>query len=497
MNPTKTVTRRGAVGGTLVAAASLSRPLEAAAKRAPGKRAPRLHDVAVVGAGLAGLTAARDIAAKGKSVVVLEARDRVGGRVWNQDLGDGHVVEAGAEFIGPTQNAIAAMADAVGVKSFKTFNSGNNIYVRKGTVTPYATDGPLGAVPPDLQGALDAETAILKLNSMAAEIDVARPWAAPHAAEWDSQTFKTWIDSNTTLEGGKFLLEVAVQGLLSCQPRDVSLLYFVFYVAAAGDERHPGTVERLINVADGGQESRLVGGTQAVPLAMAKQLGRRVVLSNPVRRIIQRRGYVEVVGDQRTVRARKVIVAVPLTLAGRIDYDPVMPAMRDGLMQRMPNGSEYKISAVYDKPFWREDGLTGQILGDLSPINTSFDSSPPDASVGIMTGFSEGIVAREWATRSVEDYTAAAIANFVTCFGPKASRPRKTVVQHWNADPWARGCPVCYGPPGVMLDFGRFIREPVGAIHWAGTETATYWTGYMDGAVSSGHRAANEVLAAL
>lgn len=481
------ISRRRAVGGVLATATAFALP--DSARSAPRTRPTRVHDAVVVGAGLAGLTAAHDLVKKGKSVVVLEARDRVGGRVYNQDLGGGRIVEAGAEFVGPTQNAILGLAAEFGLKRFPTFNTGQNVFVRKGVVTPF------DLVPPDQEGFADAVAAVGKLDAMAKEIDPARPWAAPNASRWDSETFKTWIDANTHSEGGRFFLDAAVQGLMSCQSREISTLYMANYVAAAGDEKNPGTVQRLVSVAEGAQESRIVGGTQAIALAVATALGNRIVLGAPVRRISQRAGYVEVVSDGRTVRGRRVIVAVPLPLAGRIDFDPALPAMRDGLMQRMPNGAEFKISAVYDKPFWRAEGLTGQMLADLSPLNTTFDSSPPDGSIGVLTGFSEGSVAREWASRSAADYTRAAIENFVVCFGQKAARPRKTVLMHWNADPWSRGCPVGYGPPGVLREYGRFIREPVGRIHWAGTETATYWVGYMDGAVSSGHRAAREVLA--
>src|SRR3954454_5987786 len=348
-------TRRAAIGGAAAGAAAAAVPGAALAATKKKKPKPtRYVDVVVVGAGLAGLTAARQLVAAGKKVVVIEADKRPGGRVLNIDIGGGHITEGGAEFIGETQDHIAQLAKDLGLKTFKTYNEGNNLYYRNGVAFPYQSTGPLGPVPPD-PSAADAEQAIVKLDNMASQINLDKPWESPNAAEWDGQTFETWKQDNVKTPGGQFLLDVACTSVFSVEPRDVSLLFVLFYIAAAGNESTPGTLERLVTTAPGAQSDRIVGGTQLIPLAMARQLGKRVVLSSPVRKITEQKGRVRVESDKMIAVGQRVIVAIPPPLAGRLQYTPRLPALRDQLTQRMPQGSVMKVIAIYDKPFWRDD----------------------------------------------------------------------------------------------------------------------------------------------
>jgi monoamine oxidase len=190
-----------------------------------------------------------------------------------------------------------------------------------------------------------------------------------------------------------------------------------------------------------------------------------------------------------------VIVATPPPIAGRIRYEPLLSALRDQLMQRMGMGSLMKAEAVYDKPFWRDQGYTGQVISDVGPVKVTFDNSPPDGSVGVMMGFIGGTEARQLTQKSPADQQAAALGSFANYFGEQARNPRDYVQFNWTTEEWTRGCPVSILSPGTLLDFGEAIRRPEGRIHWAGTETATYWNGYMDGAVRAGERAAAEALA--
>jgi monoamine oxidase len=455
--------------------------------------------VIVIGAGLAGLAAAGDIVAAGRSVLVLEARKRVGGRTLNQPIGGGKVIEIGGQWIGPTQDALAKLAKRVGVDTYKTYNDGNNVYYRNGVLLPYSTSTPvLGAVPPDPSGGADAQQAIVRLDDMANQVPRESPWTAPSAAEWDGQTVESWKQKNLTTDNGKFLLDVGIEAVFAAEPRDLSLLFLLFYIASAGNESTPGTFERLINTAGGAQESRFVGGSQLVSLKVAKQLGKRVVLGAPARRIEQSHGGVSVYSDRGLVaHGKQVIVAMAPALAGRIRYTPRLPALRDQLTQRVPNGSVIKCEAVYDKPFWRDAGLTGQAVSDASPVRITFDNTPPDDSPGVLLGFIEGTAAREYGRKPASERRQAVLNNFATYFGKDALKPTAYHEKNWSTDEWTRGCYTGYMPPGALLDFGEALRRPVGRIHWAGTETSTIWAGYMDGAVRSGHRAAKEALAAL
>ena len=493
------VTRRTLLGTGAAAGAAAALPAATEAKR----RRPRARraDVIVVGAGLSGLQAATDVAAAGKSVIVVEARRRVGGRTLNRRLGPrwpGKVMEIGGQWVGPTQTKLLALADELGVETFKVYNEGNYLYYRNGTKTPYQADGPAGAVPPDPQGVADAFAAILKLNRMAATLDVEAPWNAPDARTWDSQTFETWLQANAATPNGRFLLELGIEAVWAAQPRDVSLLHVLFYIASATDGEAPVDFQRLINTAGGAQESRFVGGSQRISIGLAKRLGRRrIVLGAPVRRISQRKGHAEVVTDKGRFAAKQVIVTGPPTVSAYIDYDPILPADRAQLLQRFPQGNSIKCEAIYDKPFWRDKGFAGQVTSDAEPVRITFDNSPPDGNPGILLGFIEGEFARTWARRPAAERRAAVLANFATYFGDEALSPLDYVEKDWAAEAWTRGCYVGFTPPGVLLNYGEAIRRPVGRIKWAGAETATLWNGYMDGALRSGSRAAAEALADL
>jgi monoamine oxidase len=226
---------------------------------------------------------------------------------------------------------------------------------------------------------------------------------------------------------------------------------------------------------------------------MAKQLGKRVVLNSPVRKITQLRDRVIVDSDNMTAIGQRVIVAIPPPLAGRLQYSPALPALRDQLTQRMPMGSVMKVIAVYDKPFWRDSGWTGQVVSDIGPAQVTFDSTPPEGTPGALMAFIEASASRQLDTVSKATLRSMVLDNYAKYYGDKARHPIAFYEKRWDNDIWHRGCPVCYTPPGVLLDYGKAIRQPVGRIHWAGTETSTYWNGYMDGAVRSGERAAEEV----
>jgi monoamine oxidase len=467
--------------------------------RAPGAGAASASslraDVVVVGAGFAGLTAALKLVQAGRSVIVLEARDRVGGRALNQPIGGGEISERGATFVGPTQNHILTLAKEFRVDKFPTFNDGMNVYVNSlGQRSTYSDTGPLGTAPPDPLILPELTQAVLRLDEMSTEVPVGAPWKSPQVEDWDQQTLETWVRDNSDTEAFRDLVPVATRPIFGAEPRDLSLLFVLFYIAASGNERNPGTFERNFNTRDGAQMWRFAGGAQLLALKIARRLGRRVMLRTPVERIVQQTAGVTVHTRGLEVHAKRAIVAIPPTLAGRIEYDPKLPAERDQLTQRLPQGTLVKVTAVYNRPFWRDAGLNGTAVSYTGPANVTFDDSPQDGSKGVIFGFVGGDEARRFMRRSKARRRAAVLANFRTYFGPDAAQPSSYFETNWTREEWTRGCPVAIAGPGTLLAYGPALRKPVDRIHWAGTETSTYWNGYMDGAVRSAERAAREVL---
>src|SRR3954452_5618429 len=320
------LTRRRLLEGTAVGAATLAVPAGAEArkkKKAPKKKKPaaktRKADVIVVGAGIAGLTAARAVSKAGKSVLVLEGRDRVGGRTLNHELPGGKQIDAGAQFVGPTQDRVLALMKELGIGTFDTYDTGDNVFFFGGQRSTFSDTSPFGAAPPDPRVAADIAQAITQLDQMSTTVPVDAPWTAANAEDWDSQTLYSWAKANSA-NSGDFLkvTSAATQAIFGAEPRDISLLYTLFYIASSGNETNPGTFERNFNTRNGGQQWRVVGGTQSISLKMAAALGRRVLLKQPVRAIDQTHGRVTVTTDALTAVGKQVLVAIPPALAGRI-----------------------------------------------------------------------------------------------------------------------------------------------------------------------------------
>jgi monoamine oxidase len=485
------LTRRQLVGAGAAGAALLA--LRAAPAPAAARRRTRRADVCIVGAGLSGLAAARALVAAGHSVVVLEARDRVGGRTLNHSLGGSRITELGGEYIGPTQDRILALSRAVGVKTFPTYNTGSNVFLAGGARSLYP------AVPglpddPDVQQAIIAST---KLDVMAKQVGVSAPWKAKSAKAWDAMTLDDWMRAEIPSPRGQAVFISACQAIWGADPNQLSLLYALQYTAAAGSRQTPGSFIRLISTGGGAQESRFVGGSQRVSQEVADRLGKRVVLKAPVSVVAQDHDGVRIVAQGTTVQARQAILAVPPVLASRLAYSPALPKGKAALLKALVPGNLTKAEAVYERPFWRDAGLSGQGVSDGGPASTIFDNSPPDASIGVLFGFIGGSSYAAWATLPADQRRAQVLERLAAFVGDEARVPVGYIEQDWTKERWTRGCPVAHAAPGVLTKYGPWLRRPVGKVHFAGTETADYWLGYMDGAVRSGERAAHEVLAAL
>ncbi|WP_254829249.1 flavin monoamine oxidase family protein [Haloglomus salinum] len=447
-------------------------------------------DAVVVGAGLAGVTAARRLDEAGADVTVLEARDRVGGRTLTREV-DGHALDMGAQWIGPGQHRMHALVAELGVETFPQHDAGATQFRVAGEVREF--DHELRSLPP--LAAVDFELGVRKLEKLCRQVPLEDPASADRAREWDATTVATWRDERFRTEAARSLFDAAVRAIFTAEPDELSLLFLLFYCHAGGG------FERLASVEDGAQQTRLVGGTQQLSVAMAEPLDVRT--ATPVRRVEHDDAGVTVhadAGDDGTadtrIEADYAVVAVPPTAAGRLDYDPALPVTRDGFCQRAPMGHVVKAVATYDDPFWRPE-RSGEVVADDDTVGLVFDDSPPDGETGALVAFVLGDAAREWADRPEAERRQVVLDRLAAFFGPRAGEPNSYTDEVWNAGRWSHGCYAAMLPPGVLSRYADARADPVGRLHWAGTETATEGYGYMEGAVASGERAASEVRARL
>lgn len=441
---------------------------------------PTSADVVIVGAGFAGLTAARELVRLGHDVVVLEGRDRVGGRSSTATIA-GVPVDLGATFVGPTQNAVLSLAAELGCQTVPTYNRGKNLIRWHGRVRSYRSTIPRLSI----LELLDVSRIQWRFERLCRQVPVTEPWSGAFAHKLDRQSLERWLRSLHASASTRNLMAIMSRVTWGAEPDAVSMLHAVRYVKAAGG------LHRLLDVKDGAQQDRFPDGTQQIAVRMADELGPRVVLGAPAQRIERDPdGTVTVVCPAGQVSARAVIVATAPQHRAGIEFDPPLPTQYDKLAEHWPQGSLSKAYAAYDRPFWRAGGCSGEALSDEGPVFITFDVSPGNDGPGILLGFTD---ARSFDPLPPEQRREQALAGFGTLFGDAALHPIDYVDHCWGAEEFAPGGPTAAVPPLAWTSYGSWLHTPIDAIFWAGTETADTWTGFLDGAVRSGQRAAAEV----
>ncbi len=437
----------------------------------------------VVGAGFAGMIAARALTGAGRRVVVLDARDRVGGRVKVGKIA-GQTVDLGGQWVGPKQTRLLALLREYGIPTTPQFVAGRSLIELNGR----RLTGPGDNV--SLGPASDAALAVVleRVRALVAQVPLEKPWTAPRAQEWDRITMEEWIRSQTRNRDARSMLRLMVEGLYTADPDQVSLLFFLSYI------RSGGSLEEMWRTEEGAQAFHVPGSMHQLAGRMGAQLLDNLVLEAPVTAIAQDGSGVSVSSPAGQWRAARAIVTVPLPLTARILYEPSLPPQRDALAQRSPMGSVIKYWVAYREPFWRRRGLNGDVSSDQPPTDGFYDGSPPDGSVGLLVGFIEAGPALALSGRPMEARRKLVVARIADLLGPEGANATDYVDNDWPAEPWTRGCYGANMGPGVLTTLGPALREPVGRIHWAGTETSSVWSGYIEGAIRSGERAAAEVL---
>ncbi|WP_227268229.1 flavin monoamine oxidase family protein [Roseobacter weihaiensis] len=451
-------------------------------------RRPHVFDCIVVGAGFAGLSAAQTLA-KGHNVLVLEARDRVGGRTEAGTLA-GEVIDLGGMWVGPTQTALLELGRAFGVETYPTYLEGRSIGRFDGLNTVF--DGEAFETRIGLISKIHLGLLVHKLDRLCARIDPATPWMSSGAAQLDAMTVAQWSGVHVRNGRVRKLFHFIVRSVFCCEPDDLSLLFFLFYLKSAGG------LEVLIKAGPGGAQNHLfVGSLHQIAQHLAGELPHPVKMGCPVDRIDQQDAMVTVrTKSGQTHKARRVIVATPPAQTNAIAFSPVQPLPRRALLKRQVMGACIKVWLAYERPFWRDSGLNGSVVDTSQAFAPVFDVTPPGTLHGFLAGFFDAQAAIEWGDATPEDRRAEAVHTVTEAFGPQAARPIDVVERNWMDETYSSGCYGAYMPPGTLTKYGPYLRQPFGRVHWAGTETSEIWSGYVEGAIRSGRRAADEVIAA-
>lgn len=442
-------------------------------------------DTIIVGGGFSGLAAASILHKANKKFILLEARERLGGRTHTKHFEDGKYVDLGGQWIGPTQDRMYQLAKEYGVSWYETYNEGKNILDLNKTIRTYT-----GLIPKiDVASLINIDYLLKKLERLAKQVPLESPWSAHKASEWDRISLEEFVRKHSYTSSCYKVVRAGLETVYACELNEVSLLHALFYI-------HSGTnLNNLLSINDGAQQHRIKGGMQLLAERIAEPFAAAVNFNCPVKRVIQHDDGVTVEGDDFSFKAKEVIIAIPPVLIVVIDFTPALPLHKTQLIQKLSMGIVGKVLGVYEKPFWRDLGFSGQVVSDEhAPFQTLFDSSPADGSYGVLLAFCIADRARDFFSKDANARKKIAMNSFSKYFGETAAKPIEYIDHCWADEAWSKGCYAAYYPTGAWTNFTNTLSQPTGRIHWAGTETSSVWYGYIEGAVRAGERAANEIL---
>jgi monoamine oxidase len=443
------------------------------------------HHTIIIGAGFSGIAAAAKLYKAGKPFLILEARERLGGRVHTQTLSSGATVDLGGQWIGPSQNRMYELIKEHGLSYFETYNEGKNILDLNGQMKHY-----VGLIPKmDVLSLINAQLFLMGMDLMAKKINLEQPWILHSAADKDQKTLGDFLDQYTFTKSSRAIIKAGLETVFASELNQISLLHALFYIKAGKD------LNNLLNIKNGAQLHRIKGGMLQLAEKMAAPFKDNIKFNSAVTNIDVQNELITVSGNGFFYNSEYVIIAIPPTLSAEIKCNPPLTEPKISLLQKLPMGKVGKCFGIYKKPFWREKELSGQVVADdANPFQTFFDASPEDGSKGIILAFCIANRAEDFFSKPESERKEIALRSFMKYFGEEANNLQQYHDHYWADEKWSKGCYAAIYPPGIWTQYQDELRKPAGNIHWAGTETATEWYGYIEGAVRAGERAAAEIL---
>lgn len=443
------------------------------------------RDVVIIGAGAAGLSAAHELRKAGRTVAVLEARDRVGGRLWTQEI-DGAMLEVGGQWVSPDQEALVELIDELGLETYSRYREGESVYIgRDGELTRFSGDAfPVAEHTQQVMAEL-----VEKLDAMVAQVDPDRPWETPGARELDEISFEAWLAQHTDDQEAIDNIALFVAGaMLTKPPHAFSTLQALLMAASAGSYSHLVDADFIL-------DKRVVGGLQQVPLALAERFSEDIFLGRPVRSLQWSDEGVVARTDDMVVQAKTAIVALAPVLYPRISFDPPLPRRQQQMHQHLSMGFVIKVHAVYDRPFWREHGLSGTAFSPYEVSHEAYDNTNHGDERGTLVGFVSDRVADDVFRLSAAERKEKILESLSHYFGPEAKNPVVYYESDWGAEEWTRGAYAASFDLGGLHRYGADLRTAVGPIHFACSDLAGAGYQHVDGAIRMGRLVATQIIA--
>lgn len=425
-----------------------------------------MSDVVVIGAGLAGLSAAEHLCREGLDVVVCEARTEIGGRVATGHFPDGTAVDLGAAYVSHHQLRICALAERLGLEIIATTSPGAPLLVDD--------DG----ASQDWGLIEEAMAVMADLDELANGLDPTHPSEFPDGVAWDRMSLAEWLERREPHAGTRAIIERAIDGFFVRSSAEVSVLHALFYSRVNGG---------LVSLLTDHDEYRFAGGAAQLVKGLARPLADRVRLDDPVLRVVRRGTDLSVHTRNQIHRAPLVVRALPAPISSAISWEPALPAAAAQWAMRTPMCTGYKIFLQYAEPYWHQQGLSGEVIPTSGPVSAVRDASPPDGSSGVIVAFINVASSADWGRWPVQERTSALAERISRWLGVPA--PIASLERRWGDVPFIRGE---VATPGLntWAPYGEALREVSGAVIPAGTETASEFTFQMEGALASGERAA-------